>query len=100
MGNFITSKDHVLSSHRAMNSRNAKAEGKQRMKEKKHLDEESSSSTNEDSKDKRIKRKREKPKCGYCRGYNYEKLYFKNNLDIMAKLLEENNIDIPYFAIK
>ena len=50
MGTLSSSKDHVLASHGAMKFRNAKAKGKQRMKEKKHSDEESSSSPNEDSK--------------------------------------------------
>ena len=70
----------------------------QRVKENKHSDTESSSSTDEDLKSRRMKSKREKPKCDYFRGSHHEKYFFKNNMDIMTKLLEENNIDFPYFA--
>ena len=50
MGTLSNSKYHVLASHGDTNFRNAKAEGKQRMKEKKHSFEESSSSTDEEKK--------------------------------------------------
>ena len=40
-----------------------------------------------------MKRKREKPKCGYCKGSHYEKSCFRKKMVIMTKLLEENNID-------
>ena len=68
------------------------------MKEKKHLDTESSSSTDEDSKARRMKIKREKPECDYYRALHHENYFFRNNMDIMTKLLEENNIYVPYFA--
>ena len=58
------------------------------MKEKKHSYEENSSSTDEDSKDKKMKRKRENPKCGYCRSSYYEKYCFRKNMKIMNKFLE------------
>ena len=59
---------------------------------------ERSSSTNEDSKAKRMKSKRDNPKFFYCRGSHHEKYFFRRNMDIMTKLLEDNNIDVPYFA--
>ena len=45
-----------------------------------------------------MKKKREKPTCGYCKGSHHEIYFFRNNIDILTKLLEENNIDVPYFA--
>ena len=59
---------------------------------------ESSSSVDEDSKSKRMKSKRENPKCDYFKGPNHEKYCFRSNMDIMTKLLVNNNIDVPYFA--
>ena len=70
----------------------------QRVKEKKHSDTKSSNSTNEDSKSKRMKSKRENTTCHYCRGSIHEISCFRNNMDIMTNILEENNIDVPYFA--
>ena len=70
----------------------------QREKEKKHSDIESSNSIDEDSKDKRMKSKRENPKCGYYIGSHHEKSCFRNNLGIMTNIFEYNNIDVPYFA--
>ena len=70
----------------------------QREKEKKHPDIESSSSTDEDSKSRRMKSKRELPTCGYLKGSHHEISFFRNNMDIMIQLLLENNIDIPDFA--
>ena len=70
----------------------------QRVKEKKHLDVESSGSTHADSKSKRMKSKRENLKCDYFKVPNHEKYCFKSSMDIMTKLLENNNIDVPYFA--
>ena len=68
------------------------------MNEKNHSDTKSSSSTDEDLKDKRMKRKREKTTCGYFKGSHHEIYFFINNMDILNKLLEDNNIDVPYFA--
>ena len=68
------------------------------MKEKKHSDIESSSSTDEDSKARRMKSKRENPKFDYFIGSHHEKYLFINNMDIMTNLLEENNIDVPNFV--
>ena len=45
-----------------------------------------------------MKKKRERPTCGYCKGSHHERYFFINNMDIMTKLLEENNIDVPNFA--
>ena len=78
----------MLASDRANIPKNAKSKGKKKMKEKKHLDEQNSSSTGEDSKAKKMKRKKERPKCGYCRGSHYDKSCFRNNMDIMTKFLE------------
>ena len=47
-----------------------------------------------------MKRKREKHTCGYCIGSHSDRSCFRNKLDIMTKFLEENNIDVPYFARK
>ena len=85
-------------SNQSKDKNKSKDSKKQRVKEKKHSDEESSISTDEDSKSKRMKSKREKPKCGYYRGSHHEKYCFRNNLEIMTKLLEDNNIDVPDFA--
>ena len=68
------------------------------MKEKKHLDVERSSSTDEDSKSKRMKSKREKTKFYYYRGSHHEKYCFIRNMEIMTNILKDNNIDVPYFA--
>ena len=45
-----------------------------------------------------MKRNIENTKCDYCRGSHHEKSCFKKKMDIMTKLLEENNIDVPDFA--
>ena len=58
----------------------------------------SSSYTDEDSEAKRMKRKGEKTKCGYCIGSHHEKYFFRRILDIMTKILEYNNIDVLDFA--
>ena len=68
------------------------------MKEKKHSDTESSSSTDEDSKVRRMKSNREIPTCGYFKGSHHEIYLFRNKMGIMTKILEENNIDIENFA--
>ena len=103
MGTIKSTKDKTLNasvSNQAKCKNKSKDSKQQRVKEKKHSNVEISSSTDEDSKANRMKRKREKPKCGYCRGSHYEKYFFINNLDIMTKFLEENNIDVPDFARK
>ena len=45
-----------------------------------------------------MKSKREKPKCDYFIGSDHEKYFFRRNMEIMTKLLEEKNIDVPDFA--
>ena len=62
------------------------------------MDTEISNSTNEDLKAKSMKSRRENPKCDYCIGLGHEKYCFINKMDIMKNLLEENNIDVQYFA--
>ena len=85
-------------SNQAKGKKKVKDLKQQREKEKKHSNTESSSSTDEDSKSKRMKRRREKPTCGYFRGSHHDRYFFRKNMEIMTKLLEENNIDVPYFA--
>ena len=101
MGTIKSTKDQSLDagvSNQAKVKKKFKDLKQQREKEKKHSDTESSNSTDEDSKAKRMKSKREKPKCDYCRGFHHEKYCFVWNMDIMTKLLQDNNIDVPYFA--
>ena len=101
MGTIKSTKDQNISTsvlNQSKYKNKSKVSKQQRVKEKKHSDEESSSSTDEDSKSKRMKSKRENPTCGYCRGSHHEKYFFRKNMDIMTKVLEENNIDVLYFA--
>ena len=88
MDYLIYSKDHLISCHGAIEYNNAKFKGKKNMKEKKHSYEENSSSTDEDLKSKKMKRKRNKPKFAYCIGSHYDKFCFIKNMDIMIKLPE------------
>ena len=101
MGTIKSTKDQFLVAV-VLNQDKGKNKSKdlkqQRVKEKKHSDVESLSSIDEDSKAKRMKSKRENPKCYYCRGSHHEKYFFKRNMDIMNKILEDNNNDVPYFA--
>ena len=85
-------------SNQAKGNKKTKDSKQQRVKEKKHSDVDNSSSNDEDSKVKRMKSKRDNPKCGYCIGSHHEKSCFIRNLYIMIKLLEYNNIDVPDFA--
>ena len=68
------------------------------MKEKKYSNTQSSNSTDEDLKVKRMKSRRENPKCDYCRGSHHEKYCFINNMYIMTNLFEENNNEVLDFA--
>ena len=70
---------------------------KQREKEKKESSSESSSSTDGSSKSKR-RNKREIPTCDYRIGSHLEISCFRNKMDIMTKLLEENHIALQEFA--
>ena len=45
-----------------------------------------------------MKSKRVNPKCDYCRGPHHEKYCFRTMMEIMTKLLEDNNIVVPEFA--
>ena len=97
----MSTKDQSLStcgSNQSKGKKKSKDSKQQRVKEQKHLDVESSSSTDEDSKSKRMKIKRENPKCDYFRVSHHEKSFFIINMDIMTKLLEDKNIDVPYFG--
>ena len=89
IGTIKSTKDQSLAagvSNQSKGNDKSKDSKQQRVKEKKHSDAKSSSSY-EDSKSKRMNNKKEKPKCGYCRGYHYEKYYFRKNLDIMTNFL-------------
>ena len=91
MGTIKSTKDQYLDigvSNQAKCKNKFKDLKQQRLKEKKHSDTESSSSTNEDSKAKRMNSKRENPKCFYCIGSHHEISCFRNNMDIMTKPLE------------
>ena len=70
----------------------------QREKGKNHSDTEISISTDGISRSKRRKNKRERPTFFYCRVSHLERYCFRNNMDIMTKILEENHIDLPEFA--
>ena len=101
MGTIKSSKDKPFSvgvSNQSKRKKKDKDSKQQRVKEKKHSDVESSSSTDEDSKAKRMKSKRAKKKCDYFRGSHHEKYCLRRNMDIMTKILLDNNIDVPYFA--
>ena len=70
------------------------------MKEKKPKsddEDEGSNPTNEGSNSmKKFKKKRTSSKCSYCsKGFRPENKCFKNKMDIMDKLLEKHNIDVP-----
>ena len=96
---YIKDQDLVVGvSNQAKGNKKYKDSKQKRVKEKKHSYVDKSSSTDEDSKAKRMKSKRGKHKCGNCRGSHNEKSCFRRKLDIMTKLLEYNNIDVPYFA--
>ena len=62
---IISLEDFMDSLNQAKGNKRAKDLKNQRVKEKKHSDVESSSSTDEDLKDNRMKSRRENPKCGY-----------------------------------
>ena len=75
MGTIKSTKDQALVAgvlNRIKGKKKSKDSKKQRVKDKKHSDVESSSSTNDDSKAKRMKSKRENPTCGYLRGSHHE----------------------------
>ena len=101
MGTLKTSKDHALSS---LDSNNFKSKGKLKVKEKKPKSDskdEGSYSTNEGSNSKKKGNKKGRSKCNYFNKHSHnEKYFFKNNMDIMNKLLEKNKIDVPNFARK
>ena len=45
-----------------------------------------------------MKNKRERPTYVYFNCLHHEMPCFKNNMDIITNILEENNIDVPDFA--
>ena len=46
---------------------------------------------------KKVKKKGSSSKCYYCsEGFHLEKKCFNKKMEIMAKFLETNNIDVPY----
>ena len=70
---------------------------KQREKEKKESSSEISSSTDGRLKSKR-RNKREISTCDYFRVSDIERYFFRKEMDIMTKLLEENHISLPEFT--
>ena len=93
MGTIKYTKDQSFAtgvSNQAKGKNKFKDLKQQREKDKKHLNTESSSSNDESSKSRRMKNKRERPTCGYFKGSHIDIYCFRNNMDIMTKLLEEN----------
>ena len=97
MGIIIKSKDQALAAGVSNQSQSKKKDLKQREKEKKESSLESSISTDGSSKSRR-RNKREITTCDYCKGSHLEKSCFKNNMNIMIKILEENHIALPEFV--
>ena len=97
MGTIKSTKEQYLSTGLSNQAKGKKKYLKQNEKEKKQSSSESSSSTDGSSRSRR-RNKRERPKCGYFRSSNIEIYLFINNMDIMNKIIEENHIDLPYFA--
>ena len=84
-GTIKSTKDQSLAAGMSNQSKGKKKANdlkQQREKEKKHSDIESSSSTDEDSKYRRMKNKRERPTYGYFKCLHHEMPCFKNNMDI------------------
>ena len=95
MGTIIKYKDQALASSVSNQSHSKKKYLKQREKEKKESSSESSSSTNGRSRSRRRINKTERPTCDYFIGSDIYRYFFKNKMDIMTKLLEENHIALP-----
>ena len=78
--------------------KNRKYKEKKIVKEKKptsEIEDESSNPIDEDSV-KKFQKKGRKSKCSYCsEGFHHEKKCFKKNMDIMSRLLEKHNIEVP-----
>ena len=94
MGTIIKYKDQSIDAGVSDQSQRKNKYLKQKEKEKKESSSESSSSIDGSSKYKR-RNKIEIPTCDHFRGSHIEIYFFKNKMDIITKLLEENHIALP-----
>ena len=98
MGTMIKSKDQYLAAGILNQSQSKKKDLKQREKEKKESSSESSSSTDGSLRYRKRRNKRETTTCDYCIVSHIYIDLFRNKMDIMTNLLEENRIALPEFA--
>ena len=95
MGTIKYTKDKSIADGVSNKSKGNEKDLKQRAKHEKNFSTKNSSSTGGSSRSKRRKNKRDRPTCGYFIFSHLEISCFRNNVDMMTKILEGNHIDFP-----